>query len=672
MNFYRAQDQARKQTFWLVLFYGIAVVLLLLITNLCVAVFLWFSDPGNYIDARQQVHGASWVEQLPQILMALGWKKLFIVSSLVCGGLGFAMWFKWLDLRQGGRVVAESLGGVPLQLNSDDISEQRLINIVEEMALAAGIPSVPVYVLDNEPGINAFAAGLRPEDAIIGVSRGALRSLSREQLQGVVAHEFSHILNGDMRLNIKIIVVLHGILMIGEAGRTLLHHSMRGSMYRSNRSSNGKANGLTAGLVLLGGALTLIGLLGTFFGALIRAAVSRQREFLADASAVQFTRNPEGISGALRVIGGAGSGSRIQHQNSHELGHLFFSSAYRSRWLATHPPLPERIKRVLPAWDGSFLDPNAQSLADAEIARERGQSRAHRPDFAVLAGSTLGLVPQSGLPFSEQAQATAEQASIGANVEESANNAPLFDTIFESMRQQVHEPLGAVCAVLALLFDKHDEAVRERQLVALKCQNWLKEETFSKSFGYVTQLKEDDYLPLIDLALPALKRLSSPQYKNFRALLSEVIHVDAKLDVLEWVVFEMVRQHCDRFFGLAKGIKPKYRSMKPLLPFYNAVLSRIVQHAYAQAAEQEKAYHHACNSAGTYTISMLSAEMITDALFVRSVHELAKAYPLVKPRVIKSLIKAAQSDGEVSIYERQVITAIATIMDCPLVGLDDF
>src|SRR5262249_37347604 len=247
------------------------------------------------------------------LLLVVGWygagepvswwqpELLLFVAAGVGVLVGGASAFKVAQLASGGQAVALMMGGVEVPGTTTELRQKRLLHVVEEMALAAGVPVPPVYILD-EPGINAFAAGYAPGDAVVAVSPGCLTYLTRDELQGVVAHEFSHILNGDMRLNIRLIGLIFGIMVLSVIGRMLM-------LTGGRRSSSSQRNDSRAGLMMLGLGVFALGLVGAFFGRLIMAAVSRQREYLADASAVQFTRNPDGIAGALKKIGGLKEGS---------------------------------------------------------------------------------------------------------------------------------------------------------------------------------------------------------------------------------------------------------------------------------------------------------------------------------------------------------------------------
>ncbi|NJN52560.1 MAG: M48 family metallopeptidase [Gammaproteobacteria bacterium] len=376
MDFFGAQDRARRRTWQLGLLFVAAVVALVLATNLLIAVFAAFTTTQGVGLGFTGVIASTSVETW------LG------ISALVVFVIAAASLYKYQVVRAGGRAVAEMLGATQLDPATVDFAERRMLNVVEEMAIAAAIPVPPVYLIE-EDGINAFAAGLGTDDAIIGVTRGTLDNLDREELQGVIGHEFSHILNGDTRINLRLIAILHGILFLGIIGETVL---------RGGRRSRGKGAG---GIALLGIGLLAIGYAGTFFGNLIKAAVSRQREFLADAAAVQFTRNPTGIANALKKIGGSGQGSQLQAAHTREVSHLFFGQAVKfmmNGLFATHPPLERRIFALEPRWDGQYIASDAPgvstrlgeemlSLASSASAPDAVVAQVGAPDTGHLASA---------------------------------------------------------------------------------------------------------------------------------------------------------------------------------------------------------------------------------------------------------------------------------------------
>ncbi|MFU8802182.1 MAG: M48 family metallopeptidase, partial [Bradymonadaceae bacterium] len=342
MDFFESQDIARRNTGRLIFLFGLAVAVLIIGTYFGVLIG-WYAFFSEEIAAD------------PNRSMTLWNGQVFVLSTALTLATVFGgSYFKTRSLSSGGRAVAESLGGRRVDYNTSDADDRRFLNVVEEMALASGVPVPAMYILEDELGINAFAAGFTINDAAVAVTRGCLNNLTRDELQGVVAHEFAHILNGDMRLNIRLIGVLHGILIVFLTGRILLH-AMRGG---GSRRGSGVAVIAVIGLILV-----VVGWFGLLAGRLIKSAVSRQREYLADAAAVQFTRNPDGISGALKKIGGLKNGSKIVASNAEELSHLFFGNFKGGRWrgswtnnfMSTHPPLDERIRRLEPKFAGDYV-----------------------------------------------------------------------------------------------------------------------------------------------------------------------------------------------------------------------------------------------------------------------------------------------------------------------------
>ena len=353
MNFFEHQDHARRQTGRMILLFILAVIVIVVAVNLSVSAILISTDrprAENVIDYLSSINPVIYI----------------VVSLLTLAIIGLGTMVRMAQLAKGGKAVAELVGARLITCDTSDLKEKMLLNVVEEMAIASGTAAPRVYVMDEERSINAFAAGYSPNEAIIAVTKGTLDILNRDELQGVIAHEFSHILNGDMRLNIRLLGVLNGILIIGTIGMYILRGLGRGRV-RSNRDE-GKG---IAVMFLIGLSLAIIGYAGVFFGRLIKSAVSRQREYLADASAVQFTRNPTGIGGALKKILFGTNGSLVTNRHSEELSHMFFSQgiklSFLSNLFSTHPPLEERIKRI----DPSF---NPRTRKAQEMKAEPGES----------------------------------------------------------------------------------------------------------------------------------------------------------------------------------------------------------------------------------------------------------------------------------------------------------
>lgn len=606
-NFFTQQDLARRNTRILVLLFSLAVLLLLALTNLLALISFGLLDPSLLNQ------GLSW-QQLP-------WPLVGSVSLVVIVAVGIAVLVKWQQLQAGGKVVAESLGGVRVAPDSNDATERRLLNVVEEMALAANTPVPPVYLLP-ERSINAFAAGYSPADAVIGVTRGCVEQLNRDQLQGVIAHEFSHILNGDMRMNIRLIAILNGILFLGHIGYYLLRGSRGATMRVSSRSSNNK-NG-AGGIVVLGLGLVVIGYVGSFFGNLIKAAVSRQREFLADASAVQFTRNPRGIAGALKLIGSHSQHSRISNGNADENSHLFFAEAI-SRWasiFATHPPLAQRIKRLEPHWNGKFP-------------------------------STTASTPQSATA----ADTKADAASGTSPAERLQQALPLL--LLHSSRQT--EPAMALVCCLLL---QQDDANRNRQLQLIKemgSANLLQQ--VDHLCDAVASLSALQQVQLLQRLMPALKALPESRFVVFEQLLQALLQAIPRLTLAPWLVNAFVSHNLAAQYDPTE-ISKGYLTT-PLNQHASAIaqLLALVSAAAGNAEQQQHAWQ-----AGVAALGFSPADSRPEAdfsLLDAQLPVLLALAPQQKARLWQALEATVHADKLLQSDEQALLLALALLLEIP-------
>ncbi|GAA0667944.1 M48 family metallopeptidase [Rheinheimera tangshanensis] len=608
-NFFAAQDQARSNTKLLVLLFTLAVITLLILTNLLVMVTLGVMEPEQYQLLLSPQH-PDWFNQLPWHMM--GW-----VSLLVFAVIAVVVSIKRAELSQGGQVVAKALGGRLVDYQLADNKQQRLLNIVEEMAIAAGVPVPPVYLM-NESSINAFAAGYSPADAVIGVTQGCLNLLNRDQLQGVIAHEFSHILNGDMRLNIRLIALLHGIEFIGHSGYFLLRSMGRHRAVGAG-SSKSKDNG--GGILGLALGLMVLGYLGTFFGSLIKAAVSRQREFLADASAVQFTRNPSGIAGALKSIGAATFGSQVKNPNADEMSHLFFAEAI-SRWsslFATHPPLQQRIKRLDPSWDGVFPTETQLKQQSSEQSSATVQI-GHRQSAAVL--SVL----------------------------------PAF--LLETSRHALSAP--ALCCA-CLLQTEH----LEKQWAMVKAHGDPQLlQNIDRLYDEVSRLSGRQKLQLIQIAVPALKQLSQQQFVEFQTLCQNLSRCDGQEDLLEWTILNWL-QHCvgSQFNPSLLHRRDRSSNLAQVQQSVLALLSLC-----AQQAKDEKLQQQAWSS-GLQLLALPSATArpaMSLSQLTEQLPALIHSTPRLKQQLWQMLKIAVQADQLVNDQEAMLLQALALLLEIPV------
>jgi len=641
MNFFESQDRVRKNTFQLVLLFTLAVVTLIIMTNLLVMVAF------GYINSEQVQDGEALLQQMD-------WQTFAAVSAGVGVVVLVASLYKIMALSAGGKVVAESLGGRLIAQNTDDPKQRQLLNVVEEMAIASGTPAPPVYLLAEESGINAFAAGFSPRDAVIGVTQGTIEHLNREQLQGVIAHEFSHVFNGDMRLNIRLMGVLNGILILGIIGYYLL--------YSASFSRRGRGNDKgAAGILALAIGLMVIGFAGTFFGGLIKAAVSRQREYLADASAVQFTRNPDGIAGALKRIGGLESGSKVENPGAAEVSHAFFAqgvSGFMQSLAATHPPLAKRILRIDPQWDGKFdtSDKTEAALDEAGAAKKETMTREQlASQVATIAvgaamSDVVNAIDQIGKPNSE----TISHARV------------LLAELPLIIKEAAREPYGARAVIYCLLLDPGQQ-VRERQLAHLQVN--ADPDVFTLTHKLLPEIKGLDIkyrLPIIDIAIPALKQLSLDQYQAFRENLVALIEMDSRIELLEWSLQKILFNHLDsQFFKLAR-IQKSYSRTGQLKKEIQLFLSVLAYAGNQNNSDTEQAFHAATKTLELKGLQLLAENKINFSELDRALKKLEKLQPLARQQLLKASAVSVLHDQKISATEIELLRVFSDVLGCPM------
>lgn len=635
MNFFEHQDIARRNTRRLVILLTLAVLSLIAITTALFALAMFYVDMNSQgVNAGQTGEGF-W----SRLVDLVGWQALGTIALVVLVAVALGSLFKFIQLRGGGKAVAESLGGKLINGASTDANQRKLLNVVEEMAIASGTPVPPVYLLD-EAGINAFAAGHSPQDAVIGITRGAIEQLDRDQLQGVIAHEFSHILHGDMRLNIRLVAILNGILVIGLLGHMLL----RGSYYRSiGRSSR---NNSQMAFMAVGLGLIVIGYTGTFFGNWIKAAVSRQREFLADASAVQFTRNPDGIAGALKRIASYPQGSKLQASDAAEFSHMYFGQAMSSafsRLMATHPPLEERIKRIEPHWD-------------ATKEREAVQAQTETPEAA---GAASGFQSED-LPAGSIIAASL--AAIGqARPQHLERARELLNELGSRLREAAQEPSSARALVFGLLLAS-DSDIQKQQWEALQQRLDQRDlQALRPLIESAQQVKAHSRLPLLELALPALKQLSEPQYRQFKTLVDQLIAADGRISLMEWALTQILRHNLEPSEGVQSALKLRFCQSECQL------LLSITAHAGARdQATAQSAFDAARAQLPLTELSLVARDQIKLPQLERALERLRRLKPLEKPAVLKALAAAITCDRQITALEAELFRALADGLDCPI------
>lgn len=630
MNFFRHQEEARRNTGRLILLFSLAVIAVVLTVNLLFIAGIHFATYSSTEGSRafEIYDGEHWA----------------VVSFTTMAVILISSFFRQLSLSKGSD-VADSLGATLLDPGSREADERRLLNIVEEMAIASGMPVPDVYVMEDS-GINAFAAGYQPSDAVIGVTRGAISALTRDQLQGVIAHEFSHIFNGDMRMNMRLTGIIYGIVFIGEIGRMIV----RGSHNRgfTTRRTDPRA-------AAFGFALMAIGYGGEFFGRMIKSAVSRQREFLADASAVQFTRNPDGISGALKVIG-YGAGSRVGSPSALEVSHFFFGPVMRFRrtMFATHPPLDERIQKIQPGWDGHYLKPRMQHIEVRDFSYN---------DSDAISGFSAG--------HGETPENVDSTDTAVAHADTGYEAIPYEARGEEFLRSEIAiiNAMSAEALVFALLMSgSTEETAREQQNII---QQRHGSDTFREALRYLNEARRSDKevrLELVERAMPALRRMSLKQYRTMNQTLVSMIQLDNRIDLFEWCLYRLILQYLGRHFGTLPAFRQKRKSAHALADDIAVVLAYV---AHAGTKNYQAAV--LAFEAGITSEQLLMRDCNPEYAPHKSLKPLNKALsalissaPEVRERVMRAISVCVHHDGKITMEERDMIRTLGAILETPL------
>lgn len=642
MNFYEAQDDARRRTKLLVFYFIMAVV------GVVLAIYGIISLYYSFATTELTTNSAGQTIRVAADFWDL--ERFTTVAFLTTGVIVAGTVFKSLQLSGGGSVVARDMGGRQVDPHTTDTDERKLMNVVEEMAIASGVPVPEVWVMDHEAGINAFAAGTEPGNAVIGVTRGCIQRLTRSELQGVIAHEFSHILNGDMKLNMRLIGWLFGIMMLSIIGREILFH-MQFVRVRGNRDNN---NGALVGLVAAI-ALLVVGAIGVFFARMIQAAISRQREYLADASAVQFTRDPAGIAGALKKIGGQQYGSGVKSGKAAEASHMFFADGGMfSYGFATHPPLDVRIKAIEGDWNGEFKDSEIPEVASQSYESDARMSGFAGGGSSVTSAHTeveiqreqwdqLGDFSQTNIQTGTTVMASLATSWIDASHDRDQAQALIFGLLLAS-DQKLRS--GEV----KYLRKNMGEAAAER---AVEWNDILSDEHSSQKIA------------LIDLSIPTLRRLSEPEYERFIKATQWLIASDGQVDIFEFMLQKVLEGHLTAHYEGSNTPKIRYHKLGQLNSDLNVLISTMAGVGASSGEDLEKAYataaadlqQHGARLNGILPPEQCGLHLVDDVL-----QKLAASTPVMKRDVLHACGLAVMSDGVLGSREAELLRAAADAM----------
>lgn len=661
MNFFAFQEQARRRTGELVFYYGLAVAMIVVVIYFVLgfAFGRFHSEEGELITL--------WVPEL-----------FAMTAVAVVAVIGIGTLYQVFALSSGGTAVAEMLGGRLVTAETRDPLERRYLNVVEEMALASGVPIPKIYVLDDETGINAFAAGYKPTDAVVAVTRGSLETLNRDELQGVVAHEFSHILNGDMRLNIRLIGILGGILGLSVVGRVIMElafRAMRSSGRRSGKKNDGAAVALA--FAALGLAVWIIGSVGAFFGRLLQSAVSRQREFLADASATQFTRNPDALASALKIIGATPDGARVKAGHAGEVSHMLFASGMASLF-ATHPPLLARIQRLDPSFDGDFAA--VQRLLQRRLEERHSQTLGESDDTdgvheALLAGTAVARQalhsahrPSDGPPPPPLPPSHGYGAARAASPPSRSASDSALAWLATDERIALRRPDAAICCIYAALLGPKDSDLRSRQLDSITAAHGAKGNDFARAAeGW--QERHANWTPrqrrmVCELAAENLRNLPDSTRKTVVAQIEALSTLDQRVDDFEFALGHLVRR---RLLPVPEAVR--LPSLRPdrLAPEASLILSALAHAGHAdpvavQAAWETGIAGFADSTSGATLFPGLEpvASGLDDLAAIEAAFEkLIRLAPLCKREFLNGCMRIIRHDGRVTDTEENYVAAIA-------------
>ena len=621
MNFFVAQDQARSRTSRLLFLFSLAVVGTILGVH-----FAGVSAWALAMNKEGEPVLMYW-ELLPKTAIA--------ISSIILA----AVWIKRRSISAGGAAIAEQLGGRRIEPNSSEPAERRLLNVVEEMAIASGVAVPAVYVLEEEPAINAFAAGIDPAEAVVAVSRGCMRRLSREELQGVVAHEFSHILNGDMRMNFRMIGWIAGIVALTVIGRVLFEVGARMVANRPRQSDRKDMGGaLALGFFAVGAILLVVGCVGTFFGKWIQSAISRQREFLADASAVQFTRFPSGISGALKKIGGFPEGSALRAPRSTEARHMMFgesASGFFSRlFFATHPPLKARIRAIEPDWDGGFAE--AQELSEGDY-EETVQDVA-----SLLPGDPSQKVGSNNLPppLPDLGEMPGAAQTVYAR--------RILAELPPGLREMSHDPAQAAGLLSRLVAAAHDGSPR------------------GAAGDPVAECTIEQRMVLLELVIPAVRRLGREPVAELMRDCEAQAEADGQINLLELAMLEAIHRHLGIASGLSKTPKVRHHRFDAVHSEFRLILSALVLMGHESAEAQEAAFASGWMEFGQPSQGRCLQGEIDVGALTQAFRKCEQASNGLRRSLLAACMRASLHDGLFLQAERFFVRAIADAIGSPL------
>ncbi len=627
MSFFENQDSARKRAKWLIVAYILAVIILVAAVNAVIfAPLAYYTDSG---------------------IMELFSERTFLavsVSAITLLIIGSGSSYKISKISKKETYTASLFGGRYVDPSTENFKERVLFNVIEEISIASGVPLPFVYLLDNEESINAFSMGSYPGICVIGVTRGCLKHLNRDELQSVIAHEFSHIANGDTRLDCMLLGLLHGILVVALVGYFLVLGRTRSgkAIYLGNRRNRPPLHFLPLGI-----ALMVVGYLGVFLAKIIKKAIMRQQEYLADAQAVQFTRNPEALTSVFRKLMSRFPGSYINNLYAHEANHMFLAECLPRRLKGSfgmHPSLENRIKRVGISSGDSSEEKKTLRDKNKRGSKEEGEKPESRINAEKLAAS-VGTIEAAGLNYARS----------------------MFEIIPNYVLNNVHEISGAESIIYVMLFSASSD-IKKKQL------KHIKENVDLKIFNNVKKLDYDAVslpsrfrLPLIDISVATLKGMDRDNYIRFSENIRFLIRANKKISLFEYAVYSMIKRHLKPAFAKTKKTAVRYKNIKPLIPQCRILLSSLAHYGEENQKNKEKSYKSAFEKLGVDNYPEMFPEKKRGFKEIdKALKELDEAVPQVKKNIIKAAAVCVSADGWITVSQSELLRVIADAIGCPV------
>ena len=634
MDFFERQHQAKSETKKLVALFVLAVLLIIALLN----------GLGFYVvnlSQEHQITAKDWLLSPISLGIAAGTILTIFIGSL----------FRYWQVRGGGQAVAEMVAGRRIDMDSKDPQERRLVNVVEEMSIASGMSVPTIYVMDHEPGLNAFVAGLIPSDTVLMVTKGLLDNLSRQELQGVVAHEFSHIFHADMRINLRLIGILGGILAIGQLGYYILRSLRYSGSRRSSSSSNNNGGQLILFLMAMSIALIIVGYVGVFFGRLIKAAISRQREYLADAAAVQYSRDSMGISNALYKIKTNGKHSLLDSSHAEDMSHMCFGQAIQikafSGMLATHPPIDDRIQALVPGYRSIRRQMDEEVIDDlspiAQFAGSTAESTAN------VQGAGTGAVNSSEAVIASVGTMSPEQVTKAVEVHERLD---------ENMLQACRNPDTVGAALLGLIAQGNNAQWSDQ---AKAIADHLDSETIAmvKTFSELDVVAEQR-LPLTEISIPAIKRLDQEQGKQLLTAASHLILADQTISSFEFFLYALLRKHIRKSAKQSSKSITSYRKVIDEIAYLVSIIA-VAGGGYDAARMKQLMTSFTSDWQPPSEQPAFSAKKLDETL-----KHLNQLTPLLKRPLMLTLADIVVHDGHLKQTELELLRATGIYLECPI------